>query len=132
MSIIASDKCPNCGHLEIPENNRVECGNCGAIHVTDKDETKSFPCLTCATIIHYENVEFKLWEYNTQEKALKDIEPEMEQFREQVCHSYEMKSIEEYDDGYIIIVHVGKLTYEIYYSDINESMYYDRYTRKQN
>ena len=76
------------------------------------------------------NIEFDLWEYNTKEEALEAIEPALEQFAEQVCASYIIKSIEEDDSGYIITLQVRRQTYELYYNDAegDESKNYDKYT----
>ena len=79
-----------------------------------------------------ELIEFDLWEYNTKEKAYNDIKPALNEFAEQVCASYIINSITEYDDGYLIVLHVGRLNYELYYNDVSgiSDLYWDSYKRK--
>jgi hypothetical protein len=77
-------------------------------------------------------IKFDLWEYNTKEKAYNDIKPALEQFAEQVCQSYIIHSVEEYDNGYIIVLYVGRVTYEVYYDNAqgDENAYWDSYIKE--
>ena len=80
-----------------------------------------------------ENIEWSLWEYNTPNEAYDAIQPALDVFADEVCASFIIDSVTEYDDGYLIVLEVGRLNYELYYNDVADisDMYWDSYTRKK-